>query len=99
MRLDAASVYTLCTKGVDQMNIFDFQGFVIEGVAKARQYKDAVFNYVFDISAITNACKSFGLKFAHNITVFPGLSSARILGTNPNASKPVSNTRKPLDID
>ncbi|CAO3619593.1 unnamed protein product [Mucor fragilis] len=99
MRLDAISVYTLCTKGDDPMDIFDFQEFVIESVGIARQYKDAVFNSVFDIRAFTNACKSFGLTFAHNITVLLGLSSARILGTKPGASKPVSNTRKPLGID
>ncbi|CAO3655061.1 unnamed protein product [Mucor fragilis] len=99
MRLDAVSVYTLCTKGDNPMDIFDFQGFLIESARTARQYKDAVFNSVFDIRAITNACKSFGLTFAHNITVLPGLSFARILGAKPGASKPVFNTRKPLDID
>ncbi|KAK4521627.1 uncharacterized protein ATC70_004157 [Mucor velutinosus] len=99
MRVDAASLYALCTRGDDQMDIFDFQGFVIENVGIARQYKDAVFNSFFDIRAITQACKSFGLTFAHNLTILPGLTSVRILGTKPSSNKSVSNAKKPLDID
>ncbi|KAK4510172.1 Up in starvation [Mucor velutinosus] len=99
MRVDAASLYALCTRGDDQMDIFDFQGFVIENVGIAIQYKDAVFNSFFDIRAITQACKSFGLTFAHNLTILPGLTSVRILGTKPSSNKLVSNAKKPLDID
>ncbi|KAK4511191.1 uncharacterized protein ATC70_012405 [Mucor velutinosus] len=84
MRVDAASLYALCTR---------------ENVGIAIQYKDAVFNSFFDIRAITQACKSFGLTFVHNLTILPGLTSVRILGTKPSSNKSVSNAKKPLDID
>ncbi|KAK4521530.1 uncharacterized protein ATC70_012146 [Mucor velutinosus] len=53
----------------------------------------------FDICATTQACKSFGLTFAHNLAILPGLTSVRILGIKPSSNKSVSNAKKPLDID
>ncbi|KAK4515081.1 uncharacterized protein ATC70_002691 [Mucor velutinosus] len=61
--------------------------------------RDVAFNSFFDIRAITQACKSFGLTFAHNLTILPGLTSVRILGTKPSSRKSVSNAKKSLDID
>ncbi|OAD01350.1 hypothetical protein MUCCIDRAFT_112793 [Mucor lusitanicus CBS 277.49] len=99
MRLDAPSVYTLCTKGDDPVDVFDFEGFHITSVGEARAHKHAMFNTFFDIRAIFKACDAFGLTFANNLTILPGLSSVRILGTKKNSSKPAYIMKKPLDID
>jgi hypothetical protein len=57
----------------------------------AVNYKDAVFNSSFDISAITNACKRRDLTFDHNVTILPGCAYARILGTKNKALSTLTN--------
>ncbi|KAL0146013.1 hypothetical protein V8B55DRAFT_1559760 [Mucor lusitanicus] len=39
MRLDAISVYTLCTKGDDPVDVFDFEGYHMPSVEAARAHK------------------------------------------------------------
>ena len=64
-----------------QICIFDFDGERVSDRTMVVNYKDAVFNSFFDISAITNACKRRDLTFDHNFTILPRRAYARILGT------------------
>jgi hypothetical protein len=94
LRMDAASLYALfCQKNEDdQMTIFDFEGYAIDLTQKARTYKDATFNSLFDIKAIYNACRLKGLEFAHSLTILPGLKSVRILGSKAVTKKPTEKS-------
>lgn len=70
------------------MKIFDFEDYIINSTKKARTYKDATFNSLFDIKAIYMACRLKGLEFTHNLIVLPSLKSVRIIGSEAVTANP-----------
>ncbi|ORE06036.1 hypothetical protein BCV72DRAFT_305887 [Rhizopus microsporus var. microsporus] len=81
LRVDEPSLYQKLTRVPCALAIFSYDSYLIESVKEARQHKDAVFNSLFDMSVIAMVCKPNGLKFAQNITLFPGIKAALLLGT------------------
>ncbi|CEI97793.1 hypothetical protein RMCBS344292_11918 [Rhizopus microsporus] len=81
LRIDGPSLYQILTRLPCALAIFNYDNYLIESVEEARQNKDAVFSSFFDMNAITTASKSNGLEFAQNITLLPGIKTARLLGT------------------
>lgn len=58
-----------------------FDGSEINSEGKANSNRDATFNGVFDLGAVTSTCESRNLRFAHNIIMMPGGKTVQILGT------------------
>ncbi|ORE01444.1 hypothetical protein BCV72DRAFT_73924 [Rhizopus microsporus var. microsporus] len=83
LKVDAPSLFALfCTKtkqGV--LTVYNFNGDAIISRQIATKSKDAMFGSLFDLIAIKNVCNSYGLEFAHNMYVLPGLKTVHINGT------------------
>ncbi|KAF1805590.1 hypothetical protein FB192DRAFT_1247280, partial [Mucor lusitanicus] len=63
--------------------MYSYDGSVLISATKANQNKDACYNSIFDLNAVQQVCKSYGLTFAQHMTLMPGLKTVRILGCRP----------------
>jgi hypothetical protein len=50
------------------------------------------------MKSIMKVSESYGLSFAHNITIMPGLKTVRILGTRTKSRKKVVYGRAPRNV-
>jgi hypothetical protein len=100
LKLDAPTLFTLfCNRNnnAKALNIFDFNNTLISSKEIATQNKDAVFSSFFDLQKIQQTYLQYGLKFAHNISLLPGLKAVRLLGASiKNNNNDKSNNSKDL---
>ncbi|CEG80540.1 hypothetical protein RMATCC62417_14862 [Rhizopus microsporus] len=88
---DGPSLYYVLSRAVPhKLHIFDYDNYVIESEDVARRNQDAAFSSIFDMAVVRNTCQLYGLKFAHSITIQPGLRTVHLLGTKTVQSAPSS---------
>lgn len=82
-KIDAPSLFSFfCSKTKERdMNVYDFNGDVIVSIQEATESKDAIFCSFFDLITIRSICSNYGLGFAHNMLMLPGLKYVRLTGT------------------
>lgn len=77
--MDKPSLYHMMTRTDPiALDIFDFEGYVIQSEKGARRQRDAVFCFLFNIKKIKGICSSTGgFKFGHSITIKSGAKSQK----------------------
>ncbi|OAD00506.1 hypothetical protein MUCCIDRAFT_185348 [Mucor lusitanicus CBS 277.49] len=83
LSLSAQTIYYALDRGPDRLIMYSYDGSVLISATKANQNKDACYNSIFDLNAVQQVCKSYGLTFAQHMTLMPGLKTVRILGCRP----------------
>ncbi|KAI8091639.1 hypothetical protein BDF21DRAFT_395356 [Thamnidium elegans] len=63
------------------MGHYDFEGNAIVCRETATKLKDAIFSSFFDMKKLHEVASSHGLKFCHNMMLFPGVKTVRITGS------------------
>ncbi|RCH89595.1 hypothetical protein CU097_009212 [Rhizopus azygosporus] len=83
LKVDAPSLFAIfCTSTKqDALTVYAFNGNAIISRQIATESKDAMFGSFFDLIAIKDVCNSYGLEFAHDMYLLPGLKTVRINGT------------------
>ncbi|KAI8062940.1 hypothetical protein BDF21DRAFT_347245 [Thamnidium elegans] len=108
LHLSASSLFQILSSSPKPPIIFGYDNYMLESEEVAIRNKAPVFHSIFDMKYITDICKSYKLEFAQYITLFPGLKTARILGTklipiqsNPNDQKNVKKgiSRHPMELE
>ncbi|CAO3630821.1 unnamed protein product [Mucor fragilis] len=83
LSLSAQTIYHALDRGSDRLVMYSYDGSALVSAVKANQNKDACYNSIFDLDAVQQVCKPYGLTFAQHMTLMPGLKTARILGCRP----------------
>ncbi|CAO3654853.1 unnamed protein product [Mucor fragilis] len=83
LSLSAQTIYHALDRGPHRLVMYSYDGSALVSAVKANQNKDACYNSIFDLDAVQQVCKSYGLTFAQHMTLMPGLKTVRILGCRP----------------
>jgi hypothetical protein len=84
LKLNSTSLYSILSRDPNSLSIFDYDNYLIQSLEESRRSKDAVFNSILDMQAVTNTCHEYELEFAQHISLMPGLKMVRLLGTKKN---------------
>lgn len=93
LRLNTLRIYgpalyhMLSKKGTHSLHLFDYDGYIIDSEEFARRHQDEVFGSVYDMKAIHEIFRSYGLTFCRSITIIPGLVTVRLMGQKQGHAK------------
>lgn len=99
LEVNSTALYQILTSQPSQLNIADFDYFQIESVDFARANAAAVMNSIFDLYVVNQVCGSHRLEFANRIMIFPGLKTARLLGSRDKSNDSPEEAPAPSHLD